>query len=219
MSEERKPWEQRIDEGEPDLWYGRFVKFMRLGTKRSVNAVFRKENNKKQQETTMFPGPTWYEAAKQWNWESRARDYDEYQRAEEDRIIAEEREKVLRSGYALMHKRVKTLDRLSRKLEQIEKDESKVWLTETRTTTMSENKSVVIEKTTFNHHLYMLIDKYFDSIAKEVGDRVKKQEIDVKSNDTTNALHEAIEQALEQFPEAKIALAEKLAEVGKGVDQ
>lgn len=217
MSEERKPWEQM--EGEPDLWYGRFRVYLLMGSRRSVGAVYRKEYHVKARQTTLKISGDWYEAAKQWNWLERARDYDEFQRAEEDRIIAEEREKVLRSGYALMHKRVKTLDRLSRKFEQMEKDESKIWLTETRTTTMGEGKSVVIEKTTFNHHLYMLIDKYFDSIAKEVGDRVKKQEIDVKSNDTTNALHEAIEQALEQFPEAKIALAEKLAEVGKGVDQ
>lgn len=218
MSEERKPWEQMIDKGEPDLWYGRFRAYLRLGTKRSIASVFQKTEKNREKQRLEVTGH-WYEAAKTWGWESRARDYDEHQRAEEDRIIAEEREKVLRSGYALMHKRVKTLDRLSRKLEQIEKDESKVWLTETRTTTMGEGKSVVIEKTTFNHQLYILIDKYFDSIAKEVGDRVKKQELDVKSNDTTKSLHEAIEQALEQFPEARIVLAEKLAEVGKDLDQ
>lgn len=183
MSEERKPWEQRIDEGEPDLWYGRFVKFMRLGTKRSVNAVLQKEVKKKQEKTRTNAGPEWYEAAKQWNWTNRARDYDEFQRAEEDRIIADEKEKVLRSGYALLHKRVKTLDRLTRKLERWEKNDDKIWIPETRTTIMGENKSVTIEKVTFNHHLYMVIDKYLDSIAKEVGERVKKQELTGKNGE------------------------------------
>ena len=61
--------------------------------------------------------------------------------------------------------------------------------------------------------MFQLIDKYFDSIAKEKGERVKKQELDVKNSDDTQELYKAIEQALEQFPEAKIALAEKLAEM------
>lgn len=178
MSEERKPWEQRIDEGEPDLWYGRFNVYLRLGTKRSVNAVFQKETKKSKEKTRTNTGPDWYEAAKQWNWGSRARDYDEYQRAEEDRIIAEEKEKVLRSGYALMHKRIKELDRLSRKLIQMEKDESKVWIPEIRTIGSGDNAQH-IEKLVFNAPLYQTIDKLFDSIAKETGERVKKKDITV----------------------------------------
>lgn len=188
MDDERKPWEQRIDEGEPDLWYGRFWAYLRLGTKRSVNAVFKKENNKKQQETTMYPGPTWYEAAKQWEWSERSKAYDKFQREEEDRIIAEEKEKVLRSGFALMHKRVKELDRLTRKLIQMEKDDSKVWIPETRVIGSGENAQV-IENITFNAPLYTLIDKYMDSIAKETGERVKvtKSELSGKvDGDHTN---------------------------------
>ncbi len=182
MEDERKSWEQMIDEGEPALWYGRFVKFMRLGSKRSVNTVYAKEqkttkNNEKQRELNA-PGE-WYDIEKEWKWKERARDHDEYERVEEDRIIAEEREKVLRSGYALMHKRIQTLDRLSRKLEQMEKDDSKIWIPETRTTILGEDKSVVVEKVTFNHQLYALIDKYFDSIAKETGERVKKKDITI----------------------------------------
>lgn len=206
----RKPWDQM--EGESDLWYGRFRAYLLMGTKRSVNAVFRKENNKKQQETTMFPGPTWYEAVKQWNWEERAKRYDKYQRDEEDKIIAQEKEKVLRSGFALMHKRVKELDKLSNDFIKMTKDYDKVWIPETKTI-VNGKETVKIEKVVFNHQLFQLIDKYFDSIAKEKGERVKKQELDVKNSDDTQELYKAIEQALEQFPEAKIALAEKLAEM------
>ena len=183
MSEERKPWEQMIDKGEPDLWYGRFRVYLLMGSRRSVGAVYRKEYHVKARQTTFKISGDWYEAAKQWNWESRARDHDEFQRAEEDRIIADEKEKVLRSGYALLHKRVKTLDRLTRKLERWEKNDDKIWIPETRTTIMGENKSVTIEKVTFNHHLYMVIDKYLDSIAKEVGERVKKQELTGKNGE------------------------------------
>lgn len=181
MDEERKSWEQKINDGEPDLWYGRFVKFLRLGTKRSVNAVFKKETKRNLEEPRSNAHQDWYEAAKQWNWEKRARDYDEHQRAEEDRIIEEERDKVLRSGFALQHKRIKELDRLTRKLIRYTNDEEKVWIPETKTimTTQGKDKSQeqIVEKIVFNAPLFTLIDKYQDSIAKEMGERVKKQEI------------------------------------------
>lgn len=176
MSEERKPWEQRIDEGEPDLWYGRFNVYLRLGTKRSVNAVFQKETKKSKEKTRTNTGPDWYEAAKQWNWGSRARDYDEYQRAEEDRIIAEEREKVLRSGFALQHKRIQLLDRLSRKLIRMTNDEEKIWIPETKTIS-GENSTVIVEKITFNAPLFQQIRSYQADIAAEMGERVKKTEL------------------------------------------
>jgi hypothetical protein len=184
MDEERKIWEQ--EEGESTLWYGRFVKFMRLGTRRSINAVFAKEqranakvtrNNEKQRELNA-PGE-WYDIKKVWKWDERARAYDEYQRAEEDRIIAEERDKIMRSGFALQHKRIQLLDRLSRKLVKMTDDEEKIWIPETRTTIMGEDRSTVVEKVTFNAPLFTTIDKFQDSIAKEMGERVKKKDITV----------------------------------------
>lgn len=177
MSEERKSWEQDIEHGEPDLWYGRFVKYLRLGTKRSIRSVFLKETKRGQAKTSTNVGPEWCNAAKQWNWKKRARAYDEYQRAEEDRIIEEERDKVLRSGFALQHKRIKELDRLTRKLIRYTNDEEKIWIPETKTTTFGEEKSQFVEKIVFNAPLFTLIDKYQDSIAKEMGERVKKQEL------------------------------------------
>jgi len=218
--EERKSWEQQEDE--PTLWYGRFREFLRMGTKRSVGAVFKKEGNSKElgkTRKTLEPDGTWYAKAREWKWEERARKWDEHQRAEEDKAIAEEKDRVLRSGFALMHKRVKELDRLSRKLIRMTGDESKVWLSETKTSVFGEDRSQTIEKVTFNHQLFQLIDKYLDSIAKEVGERVKKQELDVTTNGETQSLHEAIEKALEQFPDARSALAEKLAEIGQELDQ
>lgn len=215
MNEERKIWEQNIEQGEPDLWYGRFVKFMRLGTRRSINAVYAQEKKEKQGKASTKIGPEWLNAAKQWKWEERARKYDEHERAEEDRIIAEERDKVMRSGLALQHKRIQLLDRLSQKLVKMADDnDEQIWIPETRTTTMGQDRSTSVDKVTFNHHVYALIDKYQDSIAKEMGERVKKQEVDVTTNDAQEiqTLHEAIAQALEQYPEAKIALAERLAE-------
>lgn len=205
-----KPWDQQ--EGEPDLWYGRFVKFMRLGTRRSIRSVFLKENKQKQAKTSTNVGPEWCNAAKQWNWEERARAYDKYQRDEEDKIIAEERDKVLRSGFALMHKRVKELDRLVDEFKKMARDKNNIWIPETKTI-VGENETTHINKVVFNHQLFQLIDKYLDSIAKELGERVKKQEIDVTNTNDQDIqeLHKAIAEALDQYPEAKIALAERIA--------
>lgn len=179
MDEERKSWEQM--EQEPDLWYGRFVKYLRLGTKRSIRSVFLKETKQKQAKTSTNVGPGWCNAAKIWNWDERARAHDEWQRSEEDRIIAEERDKVLRSGFALQHKRIQLLDKMSRKLIAMTNDEEKIWIPETKTimTTQGKDKSQeqVVEKVVFNAPLFTLIEKYQDSIAKEMGERVKKQEL------------------------------------------
>src|ERR1041385_5367355 len=170
MNEERKVWEQM--EGESSLLYGRFTTYLRLGTKRSVAAVYKKE--KKGEKGNNIPHGSWYDDAKQWNWESRARAYDEHQRAEEDRIIAEERDKVLRSGFALQHKRIKELDRLARKLIRYTNDEEKIWIPETKTIS-GENSTVIVEKIVFNAPLFQQIEKYQASIAAEMGERVKKK--------------------------------------------
>lgn len=178
MSDERQIWHQQ--DGEPDLWYGRFNRYRLMGTRRSVNAVFKKEQKSakiRENSRTGEAGGDWYEAAKVWNWEERARAYDEYQRAEEDRIITEEREKVLRSGFALVHKRVKELDKLTRKLIRMTSDESKVWIPETRTFRSGEESTSTVEKVEFNAPLFTLIDKYLGSIAAEMGERVKKKDI------------------------------------------
>jgi hypothetical protein len=188
MDEERKPWDQMIEEGENDLWYGRFVAFRRMGPKRSVNAVFKKENNKKQQKTTMVPGPTWYGAAKQWKWEERARAYYDHVTQEEDAVIGEEQKKVIRSGFALMHKRIRLLEKILAKLVKMQEQDDMVLLKETRTTTSTygEDRSteIVIEKVTFNAPLFMLIDKYLGSIAAEMGERVKKKPSDEEEGET-----------------------------------
>lgn len=172
---QRKSWNQM--EGEPDLWYGRFMIYAKMGYKRSVNAVFEKERKGKKVNPSTKINAEWYDAYNQWKWSERARSYDEYQRAEEDRIIAEERDKVLRSGFALQHKRIEVLDKLSRKLIAMANDDEKVWIAKTKTTSFGEDKSQVIEEITFNAPLFTLIDKYQDSIAKEMGERVKKQEL------------------------------------------
>lgn len=173
MSEERDPWSQLPNE--PDLWYGRFTAFLRMGTRRSVNAVYRKEH-RKTPKSTDNTGSDWYNAAKEWQWQERARAYNEHQRAEEDRIIAEEREKVLRSGFALQHKRIQALNRLTNKLIAMTNDEDKIWMPDVKSVGTGPTAERV-DLLQFNAPLFTLIDKYLASIAAEMGERVKKKEL------------------------------------------
>lgn len=209
-NEERKPWEQM--EGESDLWYGRFRSYLLMGFKRSVNAAFTEESKKIQENLRANAGPDWYKAEKEWNWKERARLYDKYQRDEEDKIIAQERDKVLRSGFALDYKRIEALNKLADKMVQWADEEDKIWLIKTQSIS-GENFSKHTEETVFNAPMLTMIDKYLDSIAKEKGERVKKQEVDVTNTNDRDIqdLYKAIEDALEEYPEAKIALAERIA--------
>jgi len=174
---EKHIWDQMVEEGESDLWYGRFVKFMRLGAKRKIATVYKRE--KRGEKGSNIVHGSWYDAAKTWRWEERARAYSDYVREEEDRAIADEQNKVIRSGYALMHRRIRLLENLIDQLYSYTKDESKIWLAETKTTTTTygEDKSteIIIEKVTFNAPLFMLIDKYLNSTSAEMGERVKKK--------------------------------------------
>lgn len=209
-NEESKPWDQM--EGESDLWYGRFRSYLLMGFKRSVNAVYDRENKEKQGKTSTKIGPEWYDAAKIWKWVERARLHDKHQRDEEDKIIAQERDKVLRTDFALDYKRIEVLNKFVKKMEQWADDDDKIWLIKTQSIS-GENFSKHTEETVFNAPMLTMMDKYLDSIAKEKGERVKKQEVDVTNTNDRDVqmLHEDISEALKDEPTARIKLAERLA--------
>jgi phage terminase small subunit len=102
----------------------------------------------------------------------------------EDEIFKQEQEdiqRILTSGYALMHKRVEALDKLSKKLEGYLEDETKIW--------MADVKAVGLERVdllTFNADLFKEYRSTFADLASELGQRVKKQEINA-SVDVTGA--------------------------------
>lgn len=182
MREECNAWDQMIEE--PDLWYGRFTKFRHFGVKRTVAAVYRKENHVKPRQTTLKIPGDWYEAAKTWRWEERARAYYDHVTKEEDAVIEEEQKKVIRSGLALRHKRIQVLQRLANKLIKMTDDENKIWLAKTKTTTYGEESTQVVEEVVFNAPLFMVIDRYLRSIADEMGERVKKKDMGVASGES-----------------------------------
>jgi hypothetical protein len=73
-----KPWERM--EGEPARWFLRFRNYVRMGPRRSINAVFVLEREKKGEgKPGGKAGTRWYEAALRWQWQSRAEASDAFQ--------------------------------------------------------------------------------------------------------------------------------------------
>jgi len=177
MDEERKLWD-RMDE-EPMLWYGRFRAFLLMGSRRSVNAVFSMEQESTKNDENLrepnAPGE-WYKTEKEWNWKERAHKYDEHWIEEQDEIIRQEREKVLRLGFALDYKRIEALNKLADKMIQWADEDDKVWIVNKKTVT-GENFSQYTEETVFNAPMLGMIEKYFAGIAAEKGERIKKKDI------------------------------------------
>lgn len=121
---------------------------------------------------------TW---SSQHSWQERVHQFDteqaEWLAKQQAAIIAEEKEKILRSGYALMHKRVQELDKLTRKLLKYTEDENLVWLPDVKGIGTGPDAERV-DLIQFNAALFKEIRGCFADIASELGERVKttKQE-------------------------------------------
>jgi hypothetical protein len=174
--EERKPWEQI--EGESDLWYGRFRSYLLMDFKRSVSAVFQLETEESRGKQSTETHGYWYEYAKKYEWEERARKYDEHWIEEQDEIIKQERAKVTRLGFALDYKRIEALNKLAEKMIKWSDEDDKVWIVNKKSVS-GENFSQYTEETVFNAPMMGMIEKYFAGIAAEKGERVKKKDITI----------------------------------------
>jgi hypothetical protein len=155
---------------EPLLWFRRFEWFKRMEPERLIPAVYR-EMTKDDENNT--PG-SWYKMAKKWRWEERATAWDAHLDEQVERTILAERKKVLRSRYALQHKRIETLDQVAQKLIDYLEDEDNIWLPDV--------KAIGIERVDivrFNAPLLDKIRDYLADIAAEKGERVKKNDMSI----------------------------------------
>jgi len=162
-------------EGEPLLWYRRFMRFCLMFPRRTVADVFHEEHSKKLDSTRKNPEPdgTWYAMAKRWQWEERAEAYDAAQFAEEEKI----KQRVMRSGYALQHNRMLALQKHLEDLIAMAKEEKNIWIPEVRTFQSGKDSTSTVEKVQFNDPLFKEIREYLTDIADEMGERVKKKSI------------------------------------------
>lgn len=174
-----KIWERQ--EGETLLWYRRFECYRLMEPVRSVAAVFQNEYSKKLDNTRKKPDPdgTWYEIAKQWRWEERAATWDAYQDEQIEKQIVLERKKVLKSRFALMHKRVELLDRKIQQLVEITDDEKGIWIPDVKSVGTGPDAERV-DLVQFNSDAFKELREYLDDIASELGERVKKTDATLK---------------------------------------
>lgn len=77
---DKKPWERW--ENEPARWHMRFKRYLAMGYRRSINAVYETERAEKQGKASSKVSAGWYEAARRYQWEARAAAWDDAQSEE-----------------------------------------------------------------------------------------------------------------------------------------
>ena len=118
---------------------------------------------------------TW---SSQYHWQERVKQYDADQAKIIDATIAEERAKILKSRYALMHKRVELLDRKIQQLVEITDDEKGIWLPDVKSVGTGPDAQRV-DLVQFNSDAFKELREYLDDIASELGERIKKADTTV----------------------------------------
>lgn len=177
MSEQQdRPWDQM--EGEPSLWYRRFTRYRLMEPVRSIAAVYQEESKNDEKRRSNAPG-TWYDIARQWQWEARAAAWDAHVDAEIEKTIAAERKKILRSELALQHERVKLLNRKAKQLAEITDTETGVWTPDVKSVGTGPNAERV-DLVQFNDAAFRELREYLTDLADEMGERVKKKEVAYK---------------------------------------
>lgn len=100
MSEaEERPWDQLS--GENSRWYRRFQAWLKLGTSRSVLAIYNAERERKgeRKRTLTFP-ESWGKAQTKYCWAERVNAWDKARQEEQDRAWAMLREQEMRDELA-----------------------------------------------------------------------------------------------------------------------
>ncbi len=112
-------------------------------------------------------------------WVERASAYDAHLQKEREDLAAVERARVLTTGFAQQHKRIEALNALAKKLLAQAANDERLWLPDVKSVGTGPNAKRV-DLVQFNEGLIREIRGCFDDLAKEMGERVKKQELSVK---------------------------------------
>lgn len=172
--DEQKPIYERMPD-EPSQWYAKFLIYRNLKpVERSLlkaYTLYLNRDKKGSKSQYNYVAGAWLEKFHYWNWKERAEAYDAVRQAEEEAraktlrdFEAAEKERILSSGLALVEKRIQALEEMSglilkSMLKDPEAEDSEVayaWVTPDK---IREFRGCL------------------DDIAKELGHRVKKQEI------------------------------------------
>jgi len=162
--EKQELWDRQVDESA--IWFKRFERYRLLGPHRTFLDAWRMEQREKgiaeELLATDIPG-SWRPIIRERNWRARAEAWDAAERKRVEVLNQNERDRILREGFALQHKRIETLGKIAERLEGYAEDEEKLW-------------SGGLERK-FNAALIRELRELLGDIADELGQRVKKQEI------------------------------------------
>lgn len=200
MSEEQQRiWDRQ--EGESPLWFRRFERFRLMEPVRKIAAVFQEEqpeeNRGKQRND---PPGVWYEIAKEWRWEERAAAWDAFLDDQLEKQIAQERKKILRSNYALMHKRIELLDRKTQQLAEITDTPDGIWVPDVKSVGTGPN-AIQVDLVQFNDAAFRELREYLTDIADEMGERVKTTKQEVSGKIDVGGAKEQLLQRLQSLKE------------------
>lgn len=179
MDDEQLPWEWQ--DGEPNLWYDRFLVYLRMGPSRTkLGAVHLVEEAEKgrEKQSSKVPG-AWNDAASEWRWKERAEAWDEYRRKQ-----------VFTQGNAYDVNRVEKLNKYSERLET-EIDRMLDALAKKKT-----------RKVWFNHFMYEKYLQSLDALAAETGGRVKTTKQEHSGSIDVGGAKELLLQKLGQLKES-----------------
>lgn len=167
-----QPWDRQPEE--PRLWYLRFERYRLAGLGRTIEGVYRMEQDEAGK-TGKRASRHWYAAAKRWRWVDRAAAWDN---AELDRArgAAEERRKtIVTSGFALRHERISALQEVADKLMK-DIAQGLTWLDDVKGIG-SGNTFERVDLIRFNNQLISELRGVLGDIAAEMGDRSTKIDI------------------------------------------
>lgn len=169
-------WERL--EGEPNRWWQRFERFRVVGPDRSILAVFNEWRLAKSRNVSRSAPKTWRERALEWQWRERAEAWDEHCRARASAEAEAERLRILSTGYAQQHERVRSLDGVAALLLEELRDDDKRWLPDVK----SIGSGVTAERVDivrFNAQIIEQFRKTLEDIAAEMGERVQQHKIQI----------------------------------------
>lgn len=175
----QEPWARQ--ENESLVWYRRFERFRFMEPVHSIPEVWREEETTKNHEKPRADPPgDWYRIAKKWRWEERAAAWDAHLDAQLEKEIAAEEKKILRTHYALKHKRIAELDAIVSRLIGYLDDEQNVWLPDVKVIGSGPPDERVFERVgvvRFNDAIFGQIRGYLADIAAEKGERIKNSKM------------------------------------------
>lgn len=151
--------------------------WLRLGAGRTTVALFEKYKESEEKSTPTRSIGTLNNWSARYGWANRAELYDAEVEAERDAVARAYASEITEEGLALIHERVKTLKALAGRLLEDMEEVDKVWLKDVKQIG-SGDMAERVDLIRFNAPLFQQLRGVLEDIAKEMGHRAQKFDVD-----------------------------------------